>query len=94
MEKKTLKDLNIPGKRMLKWISILMLLLFMLRILLMKSIPEWIPWIGVGAFDIMCLYIILYLLFKGKAKEFGILILNLVVAMIIINSVGLIFYNH
>ena len=88
MEKKTLKDIDLPGKGMLKWVSILMLILFPLNLIFPKYIPVWIIWIGVGGFDLMCLYIILYILLKGKAREFGVLLLNLVIAILIISSVA------
>ena len=88
MEKKTLKDIDLPGKGMLKWVSILMLILFLLNLIFPKYIPVWIIWIGVGGFDLMCLYIILYILLKGKAREFGVLLLNLVIAILIISSVA------
>ncbi len=93
MVKKSLKDLDVPGKVLIKWISILMVLSMVLNILFPHYIPGWIVMAWVGAFDLMSIYIILYLIFKSKAKEFWVIILNLLVAMMIITTVGFSFYS-
>ena len=63
-------NLYIPGKKFILAGEILSVVLMLVGVLMPGDVPSWLMWTIVGIYYAIFLYVIMYLIIKGKAREY------------------------
>ena len=87
---KGLKDLNIPGKKIIYGAAYGLVALPVLMIIL-PVYPQWIIWSAIIAYDIIAAYILLYILGTRQTKEYKAYISTTIIIMMVFNLVAILY---